>query len=70
MSKTKAVATRLSVETVAKAYEALILRGIPEHQLVSISQIIRLAVYTVIADNTKNPNDPPEDLTIEIIKNL
>lgn len=48
---TKAVATRLDISTLSKLYDALINRGIQPDQLTSISQLLRLAVFTVIIDH-------------------
>ena len=47
----QAVATRLDISTLAKLYDALINRGIQPDQLTSISQLLRLAVFTVIIDH-------------------
>ena len=48
---TQAVATRLDISTMSKLYDALINRGIQPDQLTSISQLLRLAVFTVIIDH-------------------
>ena len=48
---TQAVATRLDISTLSKLYDALINRGIQPDQLTSISQLLRLAVFTVIIDH-------------------
>ena len=48
---TQAVATRLDISTLAKLHDALINRGIQPDQLTSISQLLRLAVFTVIIDH-------------------
>ncbi len=47
----QAVATRLDISTLTKLYDALINRGIKPDQLTSISQLLRLAVFTVIIDH-------------------
>ena len=47
----QAVATRLDISTLASLYDALINRGIKPDQLTSISQLLRLAVFTVIIDH-------------------
>ena len=47
----QAVATRLDISTLAKLHDALINRGIQPDQLTSISQLLRLAVFTVIIDH-------------------
>ena len=47
----QAVATRLDISTLAKLHDALINRGIKPDQLTSISQLLRLAVFTVIIDH-------------------
>ena len=48
---TQAVATRLDINTLTELYDALINRGIKSDQLTSISQLLRLAVFTVIIDH-------------------
>ena len=50
-NSTQAVATRLDISTLSKLYDALINRGIQPDQLTSISQLLRLAVFTVIIDH-------------------
>ena len=50
-NSTQAVATRLDISTLAKLHDALINRGIQPDQLTSISQLLRLAVFTVIIDH-------------------
>ena len=48
---TQAVATRLDINDLTKLYDALINRGVQPDQLTSISQLLRLAVFTVIIDH-------------------
>ena len=50
-NSTQAVSTRLDIITLSKLYDALINRGIQPDQLTSISQLLRLAVFTVIIDH-------------------
>ena len=50
-NSSQAVATRLDISTLTKLYDALINRGIQPDQLTSISQLLRLAVFTVIIDH-------------------
>lgn len=50
-NSTQAVSTRLDISTLSKLYDALINRGIQPDQLTSISQLLRLAVFTVIIDH-------------------
>ena len=50
-NSSQAVATRLDISTQTKLYDALNNRGIQLDQLTSISQLLRLAVFTVIIDH-------------------
>ena len=66
---TQAVATRLDISTLAKLHDALINRGIQPDQLTSISQLLRLAVFTVIIDH-KPINTPASNEAIKVINRL
>lgn len=48
MQKQKPVSTRLSLKELAKARDALLASGISADQLDTVSQIIRLSVFTVV----------------------
>ena len=65
----QAVATRLDISTLAKLHDALINRGIQPDQLTSISQLLRLAVFTVIIDH-KPINTPASTKSTKIINYL
>ena len=56
-STSKVLATRLSMEEVAKARDALIEYGIAEENLLTMSDILRTCVYMtiIISDNPKVP---------------
>lgn len=66
---TQAVATRLDISTLAKLHDALINRGIQPDQLTSISQLLRLAVFTVIIDH-KSVNTSTSNEAIKVINRL
>ncbi len=66
---TQAVATRLDISTLAKLHDALINRGIQPDQLTSISQLLRLAVFTVIIDH-KPLNTATSADSIKVINHL
>ena len=65
----QAVATRLDISTLTKLYDALINRGIQPDQLTSISQLLRLAVFTVIIDH-KPLNTATSADSIKVINHL
>ncbi len=65
----QAVATRLDISTLTKLYDALINRGIKPDQLTSISQLLRLAVFTVIIDH-KPLNASTSTESIKVINYL
>ena len=65
----QAVATRLDISTLAKLHDALINRGIQPDQLTSISQLLRLAVFTVIIDH-KPLNTATSADSIKVINHL
>ncbi len=65
----QAVATRLDISTLAKLHDALINRGIQPDQITSISQLLRLAVFTVIIDH-KPINTPASIKSIKAINYL
>mgnify|MGYP003584876029 CR=1 FL=1 len=69
MNDSVAVATRLDISTLAKLYDALINRGVKPDQLTSISQILRLAVFTVIIDH-KPLNTATSAESIKVINYL
>lgn len=66
---TQAVSTRLDISTLSKLYDALIRRGIQPDQLTSISQLLRLAVFTVIIDH-KSLNAYPSAQSTKVINYL
>ena len=66
----KVVATRLSIEEIAKLRDGLIQRGVNPKDLSTLSQILRLSVFTTIMDNCINPSIEPTEESIEAIKSL
>lgn len=64
--KTKAVATRLTDTQLAKARDGLIAKGIQPDDLLTRSQILRLAVFLAITA-CDNPEAKPSDKSLTII---
>ena len=69
-SSTIAVATRLSINDLAKLYESLISRGISPDHIPNISQLLRMTVFITIADNTKDFSALPSDDAINAINRI
>ena len=68
-NSSQAVATRLNISILVKLHDALINRGIKPDQLTSISQLLRLAVFTVIIDH-KPLNTATSAESIKVINYL
>ena len=66
----KVVATRLSIEEIAKLRDGLIQRGVNPADLSSLSHILRLSVFTTIMDNCDSPSAGPTEESLEAIKQL
>ena len=66
MSKQKPVSTRLSLQELAKARDALIASGISVDQLDTVSQILRLSVYSTIIKHT-DVNLIPSEESLEVL---
>ena len=66
----KVVATRLSIEEIAKLRDGLIQRGVNPSDLSSLSHILRLSVFTTIMDNCVSPSASPTEESLEAIKQL
>lgn len=58
MQKQKPVSTRLSLQELAKARDALLASGISSDQLDTVSQILRLSVFTVIMSQSNFKSMP------------
>lgn len=66
----KVVATRLSIEEIAKLRDGLIQRGVNPKDLLTLSQILRLSVFTTIMDNCTNPTIGPTEESLDAINQL
>jgi glutathionyl-hydroquinone reductase len=65
----RTVATRLSLNELAKARDGLIARGIKEADIQTASQILRLSVYfTILGCN--EPKAPPSQESTDFIRQL
>lgn len=67
--KSRTAATRLTLPELAKAYDALIERGIPKEKLNSTSNILRTCVLLTIA-NSSDPKGPASPEAINFFKQL
>lgn len=65
-----AVATRLPITALAKAYELLVNRGVSLDKISNISQIIRLTVFVAIIDNFNTADSSPSEESIQAITRI
>lgn len=68
-TNTKTVATRLSLNELAKTRDGLLARGIKEENLQTTSQILRLATYVAML-SCDNPKEPASKESTDFIKQL
>ncbi len=68
-SNQRVVATRLSLDELAKARDGLILKGINKRDLSTQSQILRLAIYFMILE-CPDPKSLPTQESINCIQQL
>ena len=66
MHKQKVVATRLTLQDLAKARDALLESGITADQLDTVSQILRLSVFSTIM-KLKDPKSAPSEDSLKTL---
>lgn len=66
---TKPIATRISLDEFAKLLDSLIEKGVPAEKLMTNSNIMKTAMYMMIATSSK-PTDPATQESIDTIKQL
>lgn len=68
MSKSRVVSVRLTLNDLAKARDVLISKGMPNEEISSISQIVKLCFFYGIIALTQDPKTPPTEESINFIK--